>query len=180
MCKQEYSVGNTGSWGLQDPASAVLGLSQCVMECIEGLCSSMELDLASSVHAWRSVHRADNSFLGGHASPSTLHHPKAFPGHVLAIGIGSSNVRCWQRLWSPTNIAQEWSAPLTQEAGGTSDDRDLAPISHWVPWVMPPAPWVLSLSDEPRHAPNKGQTLNGDKALIQALQAGLNRLSISN
>lgn len=56
---------NTGSQGLQDPGSAVLGLSQCVVGHIGGLCSSAELDTASSVHARRSGHGADSTFLGG-------------------------------------------------------------------------------------------------------------------
>ena len=177
MCKQEYPTGNAGSRGLQDPGSAVLGLSQCVVGCIGGLCSFMELHMASSVHA-----RGPGTGLTA-LSCVDEHHPsppKLSPGHVLVMCTGSSNVRSWQRLCSPTSIIQEWSAPLAREAGGTSGAGDLAPISRWVAWAMPPAPWVLSLSDAPRHAPNKGQTLNGDKALSQALQAGLNRLSISN
>lgn len=48
--------------------------------------------------------------------------------------------------------------PAAREAGGTRGDGDLAP-----------APGMLF----PSATPTKGQTLNGDKALGQVLQAGL-------
>lgn len=98
---------------------------------------------------------------------------------MLAMCTGSSSVRYWQSLCSPTSIIQKLSDPPAWEAGGTSGDRDLASISHWVPQVMPPGLCVSSLSNAPRHTANKGQTVNGDKALSQSLQAGLKRPSIS-
>lgn len=77
------------------------------------------------------------------------------------------------------SIIQKLSDPPAWEARGTSGDRDLAPISHRVPRAMTPGLCVSSLSDAPRNTANKGQTVNGDKALSQSLQAGLNRPSIS-
>lgn len=165
--------------GMQDPGvcnTLGMGLTQswCVVGCIGGLCSSMELDTASSVHARRCGHRADSIFL---VVSITLHpsSPQSFPPAT-----------CWQyALGHPMSGTGRDFAPQQAPLGavwpaGPGGRRYLAPISPWVPWAMLPAPWVLSLSDAPRHAPNKGQTLNGDKALSQVLQAGLNRLSISN
>lgn len=80
MCKQEHPTGNAGFWGLQRPGNAVLGLPQSwyVVVCIGGLCSSMELVTASSVHARRSGYRVDSTFL---VVSITLHpsSPQSFP-----------------------------------------------------------------------------------------------------
>lgn len=46
--------------------------------------------------------------------------------------------------------------------------------------TLHPFPIGCCPQDVPRRTPNKGQTLSGDKALGQALWAGLNRLSTSN
>lgn len=156
---------------LQHPGNAVLGLTQswCVKGCIGGLCSTVEVDVASSVHTRRSGHRVDDTVL----AVSITHHPsspQSFPPGMSWRCALAHPMLGTGRDFAPQQASfRSYLAHWPRRQEGQVVTGDLARIYPWVPWVMPPAPWVLCLSNVPRHVPNKGQTLNGDKAFSQAL-----------
>lgn len=129
-------------------------------------------------HPRRSRHRAGSTFPCGNHPPA-LTIPKPSPGSADEVHRTIQSQVLAVTL--PQKLCSGVSAPPAREAGGTHGDKDLAPVPLG---SLGDAlnPWMLSPSATPRHALSKGQTLNGDKALGQVLQAGLtsSALAIKN
>lgn len=111
----------------------------------------------------RSRHRADSTFTcGNHPPPLTI--PKPSPGRAgEAHGIIQ-----FQVLAATLPPKAQFGSVCPTNPGGRRDLRGQGPRPR-----SRGVPWMLSLSATPRHAPSEGQTLKGDKALGQVLQAGL-------